>query len=173
MLADQFAGIFRDEHRQVRDALLALYDAFGKRDGERIGDLLHRIAALTGPHFRYEEEALYPALTDIFGEAYVEKLLVDHDGAIGNANRLVELAGRDPLSDEEVTEAKTLIRAILPHVSDCEGLSIMVERLPEERVQAVLDTRKASLDDGLDLLQWAARVRARSLSTGGERPARR
>lgn len=166
MLADQFARIFRDEHRQVRDALLELREAFAERDARRIGDLLQRIAALTGPHFRYEEEALYPALTDIFGQAYIEKLLSDHDGAIRNANRLVELAGKEALSGEDVAEAEALIRSILPHVSDCEGLSIMVERLPEERVQGVLDTREASLSEGLDLLQWATRARARPLSPG-------
>jgi len=67
----------------VRDALLDLVQAFREYDGARIKALLHHTAVLTGPHFRYEEEALYPNLVDILGEEYVEKLLGDHDRVIG------------------------------------------------------------------------------------------
>lgn len=49
----------------------------------------------------------------------------------------------------------------MPHVSDCDGLSIMVERLPTEKVQSILDARDHSLRAGLDLLQWAKQVRTR------------
>ncbi|MBI2819704.1 MAG: hypothetical protein HYX73_06975, partial [Acidobacteria bacterium] len=90
-------------------------------------------ASLTGPHFRYEEEALYPALVAIFEKKYIEKLLADHDRVIGSAGRLVRLAGKDAWNEGEVDEAVELVRDMLPHVSDCDGLSIMVERLPEEK----------------------------------------
>jgi hypothetical protein len=77
-LADQFTQMFREEHRQVRDTLRDLVQA-----------LLRQAAALTGPHFRYEEEYLYPGLVQIFGEEYIEKLLGDHGVAIGTAKKLV------------------------------------------------------------------------------------
>ncbi len=134
MIADEFSSIFREEHRAVRDALFSLTKAFGARDKDQIGTLLGEIAGLTGPHFRYEEEALYPSLVEIFGEEYIEKLMSDHDGAIGAAGKLVELAGQDSLSDKDVELAQKLIRGILPHVSDCEGLSVMTEVLPDAKV---------------------------------------
>ncbi len=162
MLADEFTTIFRDEHRQVRDALLDLLVAFQERNRDEMSSLLGTIAGLTGPHFRYEEESLYPGLVDLFGAEYVEQLFGDHDRAIGSAGRLVELAGQDELSDEDVTLAVKLIRGILPHVSDCDGLSIMVERFPEEKVRAVLDCRDSSLDANLDLIAWAEQVRGRA-----------
>ncbi len=165
MLADQFAQIFRQEHRNVRDALLDLILAFQARDRERIQALLNRVAVLTGPHFRYEEEALYPALVEIFGEEYVEKLWGDHDRAIGIAQSLVSLAGKEQLTDQDITRATQLIRRVLPHVSDCDGLSIMVERLPTEKVQRILDTREHSNAVGLNLLQWADQVRGRPIVT--------
>jgi hypothetical protein len=161
MLADRFTQIFRQEHRQVRDLLLELIEAFEARDLPRVRDLLGQVAALTGPHFRYEEEALYPALTAIFGGGYIEELFRAHDRAIAGARRLVELAGKAELTDAEVAEAVGIVRGILPHVSDCDGLSIMVERLPEDQVQAILDRREASLAAGLDLLRWAETVRRR------------
>ncbi len=161
MLADRFTQIFRQEHRQVRDLLLDLIAAFEGRDLPRVRDLLGQVAALTGPHFRYEEEALYPALTAIFSQGYIDELFRAHDRAIAGARRLVELAGKAELTDDEVAEAVGIVRGILPHVSDCDGLSIMVERLPEDQVQAILDRREASLAAGLDLLRWAETVRRR------------
>lgn len=161
MLSEQFAQIFRDEHRKVRDTLLDLILAFQKRDKARIQSLLNQAAIYTGPHFRYEEEALYPALVEIFGDEYIQQLLADHDRVIGTAKKLIELASKDSITDEDVMEATRLIRKVLPHVSDCDGLSIMVERLPTEKVQVILDTRDYSLREGLDLLCWADQVRKR------------
>ena len=164
VLADEFSQTFREEHREIRDTLLDLIRAFEGGDRLRIGQLLGRAATLTGPHFRYEEAALYPALVEIFGEDYIEQLFGDHDRAIGGAKRLGELAGQAALSDEDVTEATRIIRAILPHVSDCDGLSIMVEVLPDEKVQSIFDARDRSLEEGLDLLAWADRVRPRPVA---------
>ncbi|MBT5877079.1 MAG: hemerythrin domain-containing protein [Candidatus Latescibacteria bacterium] len=162
MLADEFSTIFREEHRDIRDALLDLIDAFQARDREAINTLLGRTAVLTGPHFRYEEESLYPALTEIFGSDYIEHLLADHDRAIGIAHRLIDIAGEDVLTDAKVKEAVQLIRQVLPHVSDCDGLSIMVERFQEEQVQSILDSRDASRSEDLDLIRWTQQIRPRS-----------
>lgn len=160
-LVDEFTDIFRAEHRQVRDRLLELISAFERRDPTKAAALLDTIAQLTGPHFRYEEEALYPALTDIFGLDYIEKLLADHDQAIANARRLVQLAQQDALTDTDAAEATALARAILPHVSDCDGLSIMVEVIPDESVRSVLIARDHARLDDLDLLAWSSTVRER------------
>lgn len=166
MLSDQFTALFRREHRQVRDLLLQLVDAFQQRELPRVRGLLHTVAACTGPHFRYEEEALYPGLVEIFGARYVEKLFGDHDRAIINARRLVEIAQSDTLTDATATEAVGLVREILPHVSDCDGLSIMVEVLPEEATLEILRARDRCLDEGRDLLDWSSTLRERPLPAG-------
>ncbi|MCZ7589908.1 MAG: hemerythrin domain-containing protein [Gaiella sp.] len=160
-LTDDFSALFRAEHRDVRDALLDLIDAFRDRDRDRIETLLGRVATLTGPHFRYEEESLYPSLTGIFEESYVEYLYEAHDGAIARARELVALAGRETLTDDDVAAAVHAIREILPHVSDCDGLSVMVEVLPEASVRNILATRDRTNELGLDLLTWADTARSR------------
>jgi hypothetical protein len=165
--AHEFTRIFRGEHRQVRDTLLDLIEAFEARDLPRVRGLLSHAAIVTGPHFRYEEESLYPALTDLFGEEYIDKLLGDHDRAIGSAKRLVELAGKSVLTNGDVAQAIRLIRGILPHVSDCDGLSIMVERFAEAQVHSILDARDRSRAEGLDLLRWADGVRNRPVVVAG------
>ncbi|MBM3803505.1 MAG: hemerythrin domain-containing protein [Acidimicrobiia bacterium] len=168
MLADDFARMFRDEHRIVRDTLLDLVQAFEERDRERIHTLLAGVARFTGPHFRYEEESMYPALTGIFGEEYIQKLLRDHDRAIEVAEELVQLSSKAELTGQDVTAAIRLIRgSVMPHVSDCDGLSIMVETLPETQVQNILDSRRQSLAANLDLLTWAKTVRRRPALVAG------
>jgi hypothetical protein len=51
---------------------------------EKARTTLGEIDALVRPHFRYEEEALYPTLKQFLGE-YVDSLVEEHDGAIGTA----------------------------------------------------------------------------------------
>ncbi|HEX5414262.1 MAG TPA: hemerythrin domain-containing protein [Chloroflexota bacterium] len=160
-LADHFTVMFRVEHREIRDTLLDLVEAFQQRDQFRARGLVERTATLAGPHFRYEEESMYPYLVKIFGDEYIEKLLHDHDGAIDAARKLAGLSEKGVLSDDEIREAVRLTRSILPHVSDCDGLSIMVERLPDPEVETIFATRERSRAVGLDLLRWADEVRAR------------
>jgi hypothetical protein len=157
---ETFTAIFGEEHRTVRDLLLELVDAFEARDQPRARRLLGELANVAGPHFRYEEESLYPALVPIFGPGYVGKLRRDHDWAIDSARTLVALGAHERLDDAEVAEAVRLARGILPHGSDCDGLSIMVELLPDATVEALLETRARALAEGLDLLAWAEGPRA-------------
>lgn len=106
MLSDHFTRIFRQEHRQVRDTLLDLVQAFQKRDRDRIASLLTQAAVYTGPHFSYDEESLYPLLEEIFGREYIEKQLCDHDRVIGTAKKLIELAGKDRLTNDDVATVR-------------------------------------------------------------------
>jgi hypothetical protein len=158
---ERFAAVFREDHRVVRDLLLDLVDAYESGNPARARTVLAEVARITGPHFRYEEETLYPALVAVFGEDYIEKLLGDHDFAIASAGRLVELTDGRELSATETAEAVRLTRGILPHVSDCEGLTIMVELFPEPAVESVLEARERAREEGLDLLSWAREVRTR------------
>ena len=41
----------------------------------------------------------------------------------------------------------------------------MVERLPEEKVQSILDAHEQSLQEGLDLVRWSGEVRTRPAIT--------
>lgn len=158
---ERFATSFREEHRIVRDLLLELIDAYQAPDPVRAARVLAEVARVTGPHFRYEEESLYPALVPVFGIEYIEKLLADHDFAIASARRLVALTADGELSRAEAGEAVRLTRGILPHVSDCEGLTIMAELFSDVELESVLEARDSAREEGLDLLTWAEQVRLR------------
>ncbi|WP_171075164.1 hemerythrin domain-containing protein [Nonomuraea basaltis] len=166
-ISDHFTETFHAEHRQVRDLLFALIDAFKSGEYARVSKLVAALSAMIGPHFRYEEEALYPGLRSIFGSAYVDKLLSDHDDTIRNIRELTELAELAMLNDlEEIGEGQAewgieLAREILPYVSDCDGLSLMVETLPEDDVVHILATRDVARETNIDLLTWARTIRPR------------
>ncbi len=149
---------FREDHRKVRDTLFALKAAFEAKDPARAGEVLGSLNVLTGPHFRYEEESLYPALKPILGR-YVDRMIEDHDGAIALAKQLVQIVGKDSFSSEDVKTGVDAVQAILPHVSDCDGLLIFVETFDRpalNRINTNIDECRAA---GLPLLDWADTVR--------------
>lgn len=158
---DEFTAVFRQEHREIRDVILDLIEASRRDDLMEARRLVTRLAVLTGPHFRYEEECMYPALVEFFGAEYVESLCAEHDAAIVAARRLAELVGREAANGADRERTQALARGLLPHVSDCEGLSILVERLPERDVARILDRRRRARAQGLDLLRWADEARLR------------
>lgn len=158
-LSDEFSEIFREEHRAVRDSLLGLAEALQEHSADLAGERLGRTAELTGPHFRYEEEAMYPSLVKVIGRDNVVALYEDHDGAVDSARRLVEIVGKGEFDEKDVNEGVSLVLGLLPHVSGCDGLSLMVEKLPDGEVQAILDARERCNAEGADLLRWADEIR--------------
>lgn len=165
-LIDEFTTMFRAEHREVRDGLLDLVHALVANHMEECRALLGEIGALAGPHFRYEEEALYPALVPFFGGDLVDKLYAEHDDAIAIAFRLVDIVQADSLAPHEISEAVRLTRTLLPLVSKCDGLSLMAEVLERREIDRVFAARKCSLEQGLDLLAWASGPRILTQASG-------
>ncbi|MGE0649038.1 MAG: hemerythrin domain-containing protein [Gammaproteobacteria bacterium] len=160
---DDFRDVFRVEHREIRDLLLDLQRALEEGSQGRTMTLLSDVERLCGPHFRYEEEALYPALEEIYGQPFLRHMLFEHDQAIIDALLLVNLAEKRPMSELRAQAGARLVRRLLPHVSNCEGLSIMVELLPACQVRDILEARDRARTADLPLFEWALGPRNRSL----------
>jgi hemerythrin HHE cation binding domain-containing protein len=161
MPIDQFIADFRAEHRKIRDIILELVNAFQDRNKPRIQTLVEQFAGQAGPHFRYEEEALYPAVAEITGRNFIEELLWDHDNAIAAIGKVQQMAAQAELSDEDVHQADVLLRSMVLHTSNCDGLAIIVERLPEENIRSIVSAHARAIAAGLPLMTWAAEVRER------------
>lgn len=155
MLANQFTEVFREEHRQMRDMLLGLMDAIEANDIEAVRQGVGEMAAHAGPHFHYEEQVLYPAVAEIYGADYVERLGAEHDAALEAVQDLVELAETEEITPEQAEYGLELVRRLLPHVSDRDGLAVIVEVLPEETVQKIVHAREKSRRSGKTLLKLA------------------
>ncbi len=159
---EEFDRAFRDEHRTVRNLLFDLEEAFRERNLDEARELLTEVVETAGPHFRYEEEELYPSLVQVFGKDHIDQILGDHDHAIQAIGRLADIVAGNTLTLEMVEEAVELTRSLLPHVSDCQGLSIMVETLPDRKVREILESRERALEDGADLFTWVETLRNRT-----------
>jgi len=151
---------FREDHRKVRDGLLELASAAEKGDLIQARKSLNQIDALVGPHFRYEEEALYPALREYLGE-YIDRLLAEHDEAIKTAQTAATLLAKPSLTSEEGRAAASAARALLVHVSNCDGLNILVERFSTQQLEHLAAQFAQARQANVPLLEWADQIRQR------------
>lgn len=150
------------EHLLVRDALLDLIDALKSRNVEKALEILFRLDVLTGPHFRFEEESFYPALTQFFGPDYTEHLLRAHDRVIRTAKELAGVLGKGEISETEGQALAERVRTqVLPHPVECEGLGIFAERLGRKELEEIAQNLAACRNAGLPLLEWATTIRER------------
>ena len=152
---------FRQDHRKVRDGILEIIEALKAKDVLRARKILGNMNILVGPHFRYEEESLYPALKIFLGE-YVDQLLSEHDGVINTARTCATLLQNDNLTDKESQEAANAARALLVHVSNCDGLAILSERFSAQELNALGEKFALARKAGIPLLEWAEKIRKKS-----------
>ncbi len=154
----------RSDHTVVRDTLLDLIDALGKRDATRALEILIYLDRITGPHFRFEEESFYPALEKFFGREYLEYLLSAHDRIIKVAKELAAVLGKGEITEEEAERLVNLVRSqVLPHPVECEGLALFAERLSPEELEAIAANLEAARKADVPLLEWAETIRARKV----------
>lgn len=149
---------FREDHRKARDGLLDIIEALNAKDVVRAREILGNLNILLGPHFRYEEETLYPTLKVFLGE-YVDQLVKEHDGVIETARTCAQLLEKDTLTDEEGEQAANAARALLVHVSNCDGLAILSERLSSQELKELGVKFAAARETGVSLLGWAEKIR--------------
>lgn len=149
---------FREDHRKVRDGLLDIIDALKAKDVVKARKILGDINTLVGPHFRYEEEHLYPMLKIFLGE-HVDQLLKEHDGVIETARACAQLLQKDKLTDEEAEQAANAARTLLVHVSNCDGLAILAERLKPQELKELGERLALARKAAVSLLDWAEKIR--------------
>lgn len=151
---------FREDHRKVRDGILEISKALRNKDVARAREILGELNVLTGPHFRYEEEHLYPALKSLLGE-YVGTLYKEHDNVVETAKTCAELLAKDELTDEEAAEAEKAAMAMLVHVSNCDGLAILSERFTQDEIDDLGNKFAEAREKNVPLLEWADTIRGK------------
>ena len=153
---------FSEDHHRVRDLLLKLIEEIERGDVERARETLREVDRLVGPHFRFEEEALYPLLRRFLGDAYYESLLQAHDRVIRTARELARSLSKDTLTPEERRRLAEAIRTnILPHVVECEGLTVFADKLSREDLERLAEAMERARREAVPLLEWAERLRQR------------
>ncbi len=120
---------FHADHQEVVSTLANLRNAISRRDIAEVRALLEVTDKHVGPHFKFEELYLYPALRRFVGEAYVQRLINEHDGIFRSVRRLRQLAGETSWSEADHESAMTNLDLIYEHPIGCDGLSLWIERM--------------------------------------------
>jgi len=152
----------REDHKKVRDILLNLIDAIRGLDATKAFEYLIILDKLGGPHFRFEEETMYPVMKRFYGEEYYTRLLEEHDRVIRAATQIAETLGKGTIKAEDAQKlVKTIQNEIMPHPITCSGLEIFMERLSPEELDEIAESIVPARDAGVPLLEWADTIRAR------------
>lgn len=151
----KFLRVFKEEHQIILNRLLELHEAVSGGDAVRARELVEVLDDVMGPHFRVEEEVLYPMLEAYLGEQNVCGLLEEHVGATTAVHRLKSNIG-DPAWLRENGEAVFAeLEGFFMHVAACDGLSIIVGRFSE--VQKLVLARaldRVQKEEHLPLTRW-------------------
>ncbi len=124
---------FHSDHQKVVAALFDLRQAITARDVERVRFILAVAEKLVGPHFKFEELYLYPALGPFLGEGKIQRLLNEHDGIFRGLRHIAKLAQKDTWSDADAHSARESLELIYDHPVTCDGLSLWIEKLSSEQ----------------------------------------
>lgn len=145
---------FHSDHRKVVNALFNLRQAIMARDIDQVRSILNSAEDVVGPHFKFEELYLYPALERFLGEPQVKKLLNEHDGVFRSVRRLAQLAQKSSWSDAEYHSALSNLELIYEHPISCDGLGLWMERLTQDEQQELAERMQAVRRVGTRLSEY-------------------
>lgn len=146
-------------YRKMRDCLMELEDAMQTGNREQARSLLQQIRKFCGMSFRYEEDAVLPALGHRIGSEQLRELTAAHDLVIRHIRWLEELLSTSPDGEKHIEHGRPLIHALLMHVACTAGLTLLIETLPREVLIRILQVRERALVEGKDLYEWDEEIR--------------
>lgn len=151
---------FKADHAKVRDSLLNLIEAINEKNAFKALEILVQLDRLVGPHFRWEEECLYPIMEKFFGRQYHLYLLSAHDRIVKRAKELLEVLKKGSISSEEAKTLVDIIRnEILPHPIECEGITLFAEKLTEKELERLRVNLERNRRENVPLLEWADKIK--------------
>ncbi len=86
-------------------------------------------------------------------------MLSEHDGVINTAKSWAELLQKDTFTDAKAEQAENPTRALLVHVSNCDGLAILSERFSIKELDELGEKFASAREAGVSLLDWAEQIR--------------
>jgi len=154
MAQHTLVGEFHADHGKVVQALMDLRGAIRTRDAAKVRATLGEANKLVGPHFKFEEKYLYPSLIEYLGEAGLKRLFVEHDGVFRAVVSLVDLAAQEPWTEATAQSAAANLSLIWEHPVTCDGLSLYIERLPDNAKATLLNRMEEMRREGTTLLEY-------------------
>ncbi|MFQ5874305.1 MAG: hemerythrin domain-containing protein [Dehalococcoidia bacterium] len=148
----------QDDHRQARDGIFDLLQACQERNPRRAREIVDLIDMVAGPHWRWEEEALYPAVGQLSEELRLS-LLKEHDEVIEAVQKVTDILKQKNIPPQDWEEIRNKILAMLYHIATCDGLVIMIEKLSDNDLVNIRQAIFVAQRDEVRLLEWAQTLR--------------
>lgn len=146
-------------YRKIRDTLTSLEHSIEGRDRQQAQSLLQQIRRFSGCSFRYEEDAVLPALRQRIGDEWTRELKETHDRVIRIVRRLEGLLSKPSDGEEHIEQARLMIQTLRVHLASTAGLTLLIEILPREQLIQILQARERALVEGKDLYEWEEKIR--------------
>lgn len=151
---NNFLEAFKEEHKIIFNNLLSLKDAVERKDTEDAENLVRFLDEIMGPHFRVEEEALYPMLAEYFGEDSVEHLLEEHTMATEAMNEFKHNIGNKQYMVERGEDTLKKLQGFFLHVTSRGGLSIIIEKFSDRQKRNLAAHLTKVRDEAIPLTVW-------------------
>jgi RND superfamily putative drug exporter len=142
---ERLSHVSHAEHRQLLDLLVEIELASESRRPERVVALAEQLRRLAEPHFRYEQQALFPQLVDPLGAEYVKGLYTAQEGVFQALGRIERLAGSGASPASAAAEMRRLVRSARSSLITCDAAAEVLERGPAESADRVLAARELAL----------------------------
>ncbi len=145
---------FHSDHQKVVGALCELRQAILDREILHVRIILESAETMVGPHFKFEELHLYPALEPFLGESYTKKLYNEHDGVFRSVRRIAQLAQKAEWSEADHQSAIANLELIYEHPIACDGLSLWIEKLSDKEQDELFERMRKVRQQGTRLSEY-------------------
>lgn len=154
-------------YRKVRDTFGELREAIERGDSAQARESLWQVRRFLGPHVRYEDEAILPALQETLGEAHIEALRTRPEEMTERIRSLSDLIDAGLDDKTRVDRGRALVQELLVHTAAMAGLTLLIETLPLDALKTLLEVRERALIEGIELLEWVGAHREHQTDRGG------
>jgi hypothetical protein len=155
---------FLHDHGRLTRGLAEVLAALRKHDVEGARRRAETLDREAGAHIAFEEESFYPELRGPLGEAFVARLLDEHEQGRRALARLCALGPDGTLDEAQRDQVVAGLEAALAHALGCGTLWSRVAGLPVAEQQRLLDHLRRARYEGR---RWTDRGPARDPDPAG------
>lgn len=130
---------FLEDHRHMTRGFWKLRKALESDDIAAAIEIAGSIDETVGPHIEFEEEVYYPALREILGREFVDRLYAEHGIGQGVLQEVLHLGEKQDIEPEVRDDLVDRTSQTLQHAVSCGTLLSHLDSLAPERQQEMLD----------------------------------
>lgn len=122
-----FIGAFQQDHNKIKNHVNSLQKSIKNLQITQSRTILNKIEELVEPHFKFEEDYLYPRLQRLMREI-TQKLYNEHQAVLKFFKEATDIVKKDRLSKIEKENILNNLTKFYTILEQCEDLANFAER---------------------------------------------